>query len=381
MTQNPWILPPQVLDVDPDRYRQARRAVRLAMAGMGVCRVADAACGLNHVRRYGAVAVVVQDTGCRSETLRFSRRVRSELGDYRLPVVVVGAPGGQSGGYRLIRAGADSILPAHPERDSLVPLLRRWTAEYVRRVRAEKRQAQAQDELVQLHSRVLGQQASGLLSRAAAMVGHDQANLLQVQSIALHCLTRNAREGQPPDPESLADLLRTHRHMVAMSQDLVALGRAEEEPMGFTLDLSEVAQRAVRLLGTRGRQGAVRVELTPPVGVVPVRGSSRRLELATYNLLKNAVRAAGEGASGKVTVGVEMRGGNACIVVQDNGPGVPAALRERVFEAWLTTAAAQGGTGLGLPMVQRVAAAHGGQVLLESPAEGGARFVLALPGL
>ncbi|MCA1804805.1 MAG: ATP-binding protein, partial [Xanthomonadaceae bacterium] len=65
------------------------------------------------------------------------------------------------------------------------------------------------------------------------------------------------------------------------------------------------------------------------------------------------------------------------IAVTDNGPGIPAQLRERIFEPFFTTRPE--GTGLGLAVVQTVLQAHGGGIRLETPAQGGTRFVLELP--
>ena len=83
---------------------------------------------------------------------------------------------------------------------------------------------------------------------------------------------------------------------------------------------------------------------------------------------------------------VEKHGRAVVVVVsvEDDGPGVPAAERERVFERFrrLDEARARdaGGSGLGLAIVREVVAAHGGSVVLDSSPLGGARFVVRLPG-
>ncbi len=121
-----------------------------------------------------------------------------------------------------------------------------------------------------------------------------------------------------------------------------------------------------------------------PTGeAVHVRGDPMLLRRMVRNLLDNAQRHAG-GATR-----VEVRGapgGRARVVVEDQGPGVPAAEREQVFEPFHRapgSAAEARGTGLGLAIVRQVARAHGGEVSCEPaghPAGApGARFVVVLP--
>jgi two-component system NtrC family sensor kinase len=65
--------------------------------------------------------------------------------------------------------------------------------------------------------------------------------------------------------------------------------------------------------------------------------------------------------------------------VEDDGPGVPVELRDRIFDPFVTTKAARGGTGLGLAIVQNLITAHNGRIWLEDSPLGGAKFVVELP--
>ena len=110
-----------------------------------------------------------------------------------------------------------------------------------------------------------------------------------------------------------------------------------------------------------------------------VRGDKTGLERAVTNLLDNADRHAG-GATG---VRVERRDGSVLVLVDDAGPGVPPAERERVFERFARgDRAARGsmaGAGLGLAIVEEAAAGHGGAAWVSDSPTGGARFSLAVP--
>jgi signal transduction histidine kinase len=115
----------------------------------------------------------------------------------------------------------------------------------------------------------------------------------------------------------------------------------------------------------------------PPTALV-VQGVGKLLRRALRNLLENARR---HGA-GDIRVGIGTDGANALIQVSDNGPGVPEAYRERIFEAFLRLPGASerdGGVGLGLALVKSIAARHGGSVRCTAGAQGGACFELRLP--
>jgi len=118
------------------------------------------------------------------------------------------------------------------------------------------------------------------------------------------------------------------------------------------------------------------LHVTPATDGGTVCGSREALVGAVLNLVTNALQAAGQAA----VVSVETRVGTqfAEIRVSDNGPGVPPALRQRIFEPFFTSRA--DGTGLGLAVVRSVAEAHGGDIRLDNPeGRSGACFVLRLP--
>jgi signal transduction histidine kinase len=109
-----------------------------------------------------------------------------------------------------------------------------------------------------------------------------------------------------------------------------------------------------------------------------VRGVPRLLRHAIRNLLENARRY----GAGQTTVELASSGGTAEVRINDRGPGVPAALRERIFEPFYRLPGASernGGVGLGLALVKSIAERHGGSVRCEDRPGGGASFVIALP--
>ena len=112
--------------------------------------------------------------------------------------------------------------------------------------------------------------------------------------------------------------------------------------------------------------------------VLPVQGVTKLLRRVVRNLLENARR---HGA-GEITVSLSQADGQALIRVCDRGPGVPAELRERIFEPFYRLPGAterDGGVGLGLALVKSITIRHGGTVFCENRLDGGACFVVKLP--
>jgi signal transduction histidine kinase len=115
------------------------------------------------------------------------------------------------------------------------------------------------------------------------------------------------------------------------------------------------------------------------VSAARVEGDAVQLQRLVRNLLDNAVRH----ATAVVTVTLGEVAGAAVLRVDDDGPGIPAADRERVFERFARLdegrTRATGGAGLGLSLVKAVAVSHGGSVtVLDAPVQG-ARFEVRLP--
>jgi signal transduction histidine kinase len=108
-----------------------------------------------------------------------------------------------------------------------------------------------------------------------------------------------------------------------------------------------------------------------------VDGTRDELHRMTLNLMENAIRHTPTGT--RVRARVVARDGEVVLTVQDNGPGVPPELRERIFERFVRGAGDRGSSsGLGLSIVRAVAESHGGNVTVED-ATPGARFVVRLP--
>jgi signal transduction histidine kinase len=143
------------------------------------------------------------------------------------------------------------------------------------------------------------------------------------------------------------------------------------EPVRQMVLLSRVLSQAAATIAPMLEQK--RIDLRVPLRDAEVYAYTDDLARALGNLLRNAAEAVGQG--GAIVVRARPgRDGAAVIWVEDDGPGVPEEMTEKVFEPFATTK--HNGTGLGLAIVHQIVEAHGGRIKLMKSRLGGARFVL-----
>jgi signal transduction histidine kinase len=178
--------------------------------------------------------------------------------------------------------------------------------------------------------------------------------------------------------EAAASALRSSRRMRRLVADLLLLARADtgREPVRHTVDLSSVVTEAASELEPVAGNHEISVSAPAGLEVDGVRDELHRLVL---NLMENALRHTDPGTA--VEASVERRNGHIVLAVEDDGPGIPIELRDKVFERFFRAHGDRSGSsGLGLAIVRSVAESHQGSVQLEPPLDGrGARFVVRFP--
>jgi signal transduction histidine kinase len=173
-------------------------------------------------------------------------------------------------------------------------------------------------------------------------------------------------------------------HLVDDLLDLSSVRRGLIALDNIPVDLGAVVRNAVEQVRPQAARRHHSLDIQLPPQQVHVAGDHKRLVQVVANLLGNAVKYTAEG--GIIRLVLLVRGSVAEVRVEDNGIGIDAALLPRVFDSFIqgtrTAGRAEGGLGLGLALVRRLAELHGGQVVAYSagPAEG-STFVLTLPRL
>ncbi|MGH9758885.1 MAG: sensor histidine kinase, partial [Candidatus Acidiferrales bacterium] len=138
-----------------------------------------------------------------------------------------------------------------------------------------------------------------------------------------------------------------------------------------------LARQTAALFGRDAERRNVRMEFDSPTDEITILASEDAFTEALSNLLVNAIEAQPEG--GRVRVSLSRREEGAEVCVEDDGLGISAELRDKMYQPFFTTKVT--GTGLGLSIVARRAAEMGARLECQSPVRGGkgARFILTLP--
>jgi signal transduction histidine kinase len=211
----------------------------------------------------------------------------------------------------------------------------------------------------------------------ARRLAHEIKNPLTPIQMAMDTLRKSYKKQHPEFPEILDESTRTVleeadrlKRIVAEFSDFARMPKPELT----RFDLNETIRSALALY-----QGAVPVTSNLAPDLPDIDADKGQITQVLLNLVENARDALGGRDGGRITVTTTKAPDRALLVVEDNGPGVPAELKDKVFAPYFTTKHSKGGTGLGLAIVHRIVSDHGGRITISDAAGGGARFAIELP--
>jgi PAS domain S-box-containing protein len=214
------------------------------------------------------------------------------------------------------------------------------------------------------------------ISRLTGGVAHEIKNPLNAITLHLEVLkAKLGADGEPVAPE-----------IGVISREIARLDRVVKTFLDFTrpveismseLDLCELAREVAALVRPQAGQQKVATEVTTREGGAWVRGDRDLLKQAALNLVVNGVEAMKDG--GSLRIDVRREDGFCQLSVSDQGPGIPAEVRDKIFNLYFSTKGK--GSGIGLAVTFRVVQLHGGTIEFSSEPGDGTTFLMRFPAI
>lgn len=220
----------------------------------------------------------------------------------------------------------------------------------------------------------------------------DASHELRTPLVSVRGYAELYRMGALQTPEEIAQAMdRIEKEAIRMGvlvEDLLELARLDEtRPLELSdVNLTIVAHDASMDARAQDPDRTVRVvglDGSADVPEVVIRAEENKVRQVVTNLVGNAMRFTDAGSPLELGVGIDTRAGEASIAVIDHGEGIPAPIREKIFQRFWRADNSRtretGGSGLGLAIVSSIVDAHGGRVTVDETPGGGATFTVTLP--
>ncbi len=216
------------------------------------------------------------------------------------------------------------------------------------------------------------------LGTLLAGFAHEVRNPLSTIGLNLQLVLEDFRE-----PETARDK-RTQKRLATLEAEVRRLQKTLEEFLSFArapepklvpVDLNERLRALVEFHEPEMSERGITLRFYPGADVGLVAADWDHLQAGVGNLLRNAKDATPRG--GQIMLSTARDGVHVLLRVTDTGAGIPADVQTHIFDPYFSTK--KSGTGLGLPLVRRVAEEHGGSVTVQSEAGKGTQFTLRLP--
>jgi signal transduction histidine kinase len=277
------------------------------------------------------------------------------------------------------------------ERDDEIGALATRFNEMTFSLRESRGETQRQNEAKLALEQRLGQtEKLATLGQLAAEIAHEVGTPLNVIAGRARSIQRKSRDPEVIEKnagiiaEQTARITRIIQRLLDFTRRKVGSAAAAD------VNLNDIAASTIELLAGQFANARVRVRLERGAQPGRVAGDSDRLQQVLINLLLNAVQAMPDGGSLAVETALVRRTrpgleGSAeqdfvTIAIADTGVGIPAEIRDRIFDPFYTTREGRGGTGLGLAVVSGIVKEHDGWIDVEDGRPTGTVFRVYLPG-
>ncbi len=229
--------------------------------------------------------------------------------------------------------------------------------------------------LQKTHRELLDAERLATIGRMASSISHDlRHSLAAVMANAEFLCESNLTPGQRED--LYAEIRIAVNQMTDLIESLLEFSRTRESLRPSYGDVRSAVDRAVQGVKAHPEFQRIRIRISSE-GSTEGWFDFRKLERALLNLLLNACEVV-PSDTGKIDIGLRRKGEELEIRIEDNGPGIADAVRDRLFEPFVSYGK-ENGTGLGLTVVQKILQDHGGDIVVEKTSASGTTFRVNIP--
>jgi two-component system NtrC family sensor kinase len=259
---------------------------------------------------------------------------------------------------------------------------RKFTEEHLKLMIAIGHQAALAVEDTMYYSAMVQAERLAAVGQFTATLSHHIKNILQGISGGSYLIEEGLKTSESDVIRKGWDIVQKNQQKIShLVLDMLTFSK-EREPDLLPADLNEVAGDVVELMQGRARELGVALELRPAEFMPKLKFDPDGLHRATLNVVTNALDACDCRENGQVAVSTEFlpQQDLVRVVVQDNGRGIDAEDVDKIFALFVSHKGGRG-TGLGLPVSQKIMREHGGDIYVTSEPGHGSRFVLELPAV
>ena len=230
----------------------------------------------------------------------------------------------------------------------------------------KRREIRTQEKLLQTEN-------LAVMGKSLAAAAHDMRTpLMLIGGFARRILKK--MDNNDPDRQKLDCIIKETEKMERMTGDMLDFSK----PLTLNLirgNFNTTVQDSLAKLKEVAKRYNVSLEYKPDPEISGIKFDSLRFEQVIVNLVRNAIESSPEGDTVTITLSLSPAG-DLVLDVADNGSGIPLAKRQHIFDPFFTTK--KEGTGLGLPIVKKIVAAHGGILQILDNDSGGTIFRISL---
>ncbi len=240
-----------------------------------------------------------------------------------------------------------------------------------------------QTKLRELQRQVVQAEKLATLGQLAAGVAHELNNPLTSISVYAEYLLKkfDAARADSGDIEKLRRIADGAQRILSFARDLVQYAKPAGDDLEV-IDLNQVVGHSMSFCEHLFERSAVQLECCLAEPLPPLHAVPGQLDQVVVNLVTNAVHAAREtGGPGRVRIVTTVEDGWVVLTVEDDGSGIAACERDKIFEPFYSTKIGGEGTGLGLSIVKNIVEQHRGRIDIGDAPAGGAKVRVTLPAL